>query len=159
MWAAVDTPTCLRRGRLNMMLNPQPCKFLIRVLNMQTRDVLLFFSLAEYCDPLGNVNIFVPLLAANKSDGPVRNQSIIFVSARMDSASVFDGLSVGADSAITGMATLVAVAEILNKVKEDIRGTALDNVFLVLFNGEAFDYIGSSRMAYDMALGKFAFCI
>ena len=112
------------------------------------------YILAEYCDPLGNVNIFVPVLAANKSDGPVRNQSIIFVSARMDSASVFDGLSVGADTAITGMATLIAIAEMLNKVKEDIRGTSLDNVFLVFFNGEAFDYIGSGRMAYDMSLGN-----
>jgi len=28
MWAAVDTPTCLRRGRLNMLLNPQPCIYI-----------------------------------------------------------------------------------------------------------------------------------
>ena len=44
--------------------------------------------IAEFCDPLGNVNIFVPLIAANKSDGALRNRSLIFVSARMDSASM-----------------------------------------------------------------------
>lgn len=36
MWAAVDTPTCLRRGRLNMLLNPQPCMY---------TEMLVFFKL------------------------------------------------------------------------------------------------------------------
>lgn len=71
----------------------------------------------------------------------------------MDSASMFDGLSIGADTAITGMVTLVAIADMLNQVKSDIRNQDIENVFLVFFNGEAFDYIGSSRMAYDMKLG------
>lgn len=71
----------------------------------------------------------------------------------MDSASMFDGLSVGADTAITGMTTLMAVADVLSKIKSDIRSQDIENVYLVLFNGEAFDYIGSSRMAYDMNLG------
>lgn len=102
---------------------------------------------------MASVNIFVPLLAANKSDGPVRNRSVIFVSARMDAASMFDDLSVGADTAITGLISLVAVAEMLNKVKNDLNTTEVSNVFLVLFNGEAYDYIGSSRMAYDMKTG------
>ena len=113
----------------------------------------LTFS-AEYCDPLGSVNIYVPLLAANKSDGPVGNRSVIFISARMDSASIFDGLALGADTAITGMATLVAILDMLNKVKSDVRNQDLKNVFFVFFNGEGFDYIGSSRMAYDMGLGS-----
>jgi len=87
MWAAVDSPTCIRRGQLNDILNPQPCKsnfsfFVCDILK------LLFIFLAEFCDPLGNVNIFVPLLAANKSDGALRNRSLIFISARMDSASM-----------------------------------------------------------------------
>lgn len=139
MWAAVDTPTCLRRGRLNMLLNPQP---------------------SEYCDPLGSVNIYAPLLAQNKSEGPINNDSVIFISARMDSASMFDGLSTGADTAITGMATLIAITEILNRdeVKDDIANAqAIDNIVLVLLNGESFDYIGSSRMVYDMMNQKFPF--
>lgn len=102
---------------------------------------------------MGNVNIFVPVLAANKSSGPVRNHSVIFISAKVDSASIFDGLSVGADTAITGMATLIAIADMINKFKFDIRREEIENIFLVLFNGEAFDYIGSSRMAYEMTLG------
>ena len=135
----------------------------------------LFLFLAEFCDPLGNVNIFVPLLAANKSDGPLRNRSLIFISARMDSASMvwlkiriiymlkvdlyrcfmfqFDGLSVGADTAITSLVTLVAVTDMLSKVKDKLRNGNVDNVISVLFNGESFDYIGSSRMAYDMMNG------
>lgn len=73
----------------------------------------------------------------------------------MDSASMFDGLAIGADTAITSLITLVAVAEMLNKVKSKLHNPGnVENVFLVLFNGEAFDYIGSSRMVYDMQLGN-----
>lgn len=113
----------------------------------------MFLFPAEYCDPLGNVNIYAPLLAQNKSEGPINNNSVIFISARMDSASMFDGLSTGADTAITGMATLIAVTEMLNRkeVKEHISNADdVDNIALVLLNGESFDYIGSSRMVYDM---------
>lgn len=76
------------------------------------------------------------------------------ISARIDSASIFDGLSVGADTSITGMTTLIAVAELINKFKDVIeRSTTIDNVYLILINGEAFDYIGSSRLVYDMTKG------
>ena len=61
----------------------------------------------------------------------------------------------GADTAITSLVTLVAVTEMLSKVKDQLRQRDIDNVILVLFNGESFDYIGSSRMAYDMMNGEF----
>lgn len=110
---------------------------------------------AEYCDPLGSVNIFVPALAVNKSVRAYRNRSVVVISARIDSASMFDGLSIGADTSITGMATLIAVADLINKFKDVIQNQSIiDNVYLVLFNGEAFDYIGSSRLVYDMTKGK-----
>ena len=62
-------------------------------------------------------------------------------------------MSVGADTAITSLVTLVAITEMLSKVKDQLRNRDVDNVILVLFNGETFDYIGSSRMAYDMMNG------
>ena len=113
-----------------------------------------FPLLAEYCDPLGSVNIYVPALAVNKSVRAYRNRSVVVVSARIDSASMFDGLSIGADTSITGMATLIAVADLINKFKDVIqRESGIDNVYLILFNGEAFDYIGSSRLVYDLTKG------
>ena len=54
-------------------------------------------------------------------------------------------MSVGADTAITSLVTLVAVTDILNKVKDQLRERDVDNVILVLFNGETFDYIGYSQ--------------
>lgn len=80
------------------------------------------------------------------------------IAARMDSSSIFDGLGVGGDSAITGLATLVAIADILSRLKDDISTSKLDsisNVVIVMFNGESFDYIGSSRMVYDMSTDQF----
>ena len=44
------------------------------------------------------------------------------------------------------------VAETLAKVRTDLTEK---NVMFVLFNGEAFDYIGSSRVVYDMQKGQF----
>ena len=77
----------------------------------------------------------------------------------MDSASMFDGLSTGADTAITGLATLIAVTEMLNKeeIINDISENTedVDNIMLMLLNGESFDYIGSSRLVYDMVEQKF----
>jgi len=62
-------------------------------------------------------------------------------------------LSVGADTAITSLVTLITITDMLSKVKDQLRNRDIDNVILVLFNGETFDYIGSSRMAYDMMNG------
>ena len=138
-----------------MLLNPQPCNinhficFLILILTS-------FILLAEYCDPLGSFNTFVPLLTTNKSQGDTKPRSVVIIAARMDSASLFDGLALGADTALTGAVTLVAVTDILRQVQSDIQKAGqVDNIFLVLFQGEAFDYIGSSRMVYDMINKKF----
>jgi nicastrin len=69
---------------------------------------------------------------------------VIVISARMDSASLFEGLARGADSAGTGIATLLAIVKQLSIFKDEI-----------LFHGESFGYIGSSRMVYDMKKGDF----
>lgn len=111
---------------------------------------------AEFCDPLGSFNIFVPLLPVDKDQGETKNRSVILVTARMDSVSLFDDLALGADTAITGSAALIVITDLLRQVQSQIRDAGLvDNVFLVLFQGEAFDYIGSQRMVYDMLANKF----
>ncbi|KAJ8674531.1 hypothetical protein QAD02_005793 [Eretmocerus hayati] len=100
-----------------------------------------------YCDPLGDKNIHWPL-------APISDvtKSVILVIARLDADSMFDNLVPGAGSAVTGLVTLLATAAYLNSLNPVIGD--VDVVFSLL-NGEAFDYIGSSRLIYDLQNGKF----
>uniref|UniRef100_T1JAP2 Nicastrin n=1 Tax=Strigamia maritima TaxID=126957 RepID=T1JAP2_STRMM len=129
MLGAKDTKTCIRRSNL--------------VTNLQQ---------IQMCDPLGDHNIWLTVLPTNKSN-PHTNKSVIFLTAKLDAASMFDGVSPGAHSTVTGLVCLIAIAEALSKHKEDF--VSKMNVMFSLLNGESFDYIGSSRMVYDMEKDNF----
>ncbi|KAK9874234.1 hypothetical protein WA026_002586 [Henosepilachna vigintioctopunctata] len=136
MFGAKNTPTCIRRSNIATNLNP------VRV-----------------CDPLGDKNVWASLFPLatydEKTDKikPILGQKYIVVAARTDTASFFDRTS-GADSPITGLVTLLAVAKLLKQMlpKNENYNT---NVLFILFNGETFDYIGSQRVLYDMQNGNF----
>ncbi|UYV65466.1 NCSTN [Cordylochernes scorpioides] len=131
MTAAKDTPTCMRR---NQFSSPNTVK---------------------YCDPLSDQNIVLPLLPQNKSEEYL-NRSILVIGTRLDTFSMFDQVSPGAHSVIPGIITLISVAKTLNQFKEDFKNyERIQNIVFMVFNGEAFDYIGSSRVVYDMQKGIF----
>lgn len=123
MYAAVDTRTCLRRNALANIHSIQ------------------------FCKPLGDKSIHWSLT-------PVIDEtdSIILVTARLDSNSMFDGLVPGARSTITGLVTFLATAFYVNSLQINATKTT---VMFSLLNGEAYDYIGSSRMVYDLKEGNF----
>ncbi|XP_076277528.1 nicastrin [Lasioglossum baleicum] len=127
MFAAVDSRTCIRRNDFKLHIDP-----------------------ILYCDPLGDRNIHWPLTPLNKE-----KNSIILVTARLDASSLFDRISPGAENVVTGLVTLLATAYHLNNLFKN--ATLIDNTNVVfsLFNGEAFDYIGSSRLIYDLKEGNF----
>ena len=72
---------------------------------------------------------------------------------------MFDAISPGADSAVTSLVTLLSVTHSLQGYLEEIRikqsGSPVDNVLFALFDGEAFDYIGSMKTIYDMLNDRF----
>ncbi|KAK0078070.1 hypothetical protein PV326_009606, partial [Microctonus aethiopoides] len=112
----------------------------------RSQNILYVHSL-RFCDPLGDRNIHWPL-------SPLTNEtkSVTLVMARLDANSMFDGFAPGANSAVTGFVTLLATAYYLNSLNATISDT---NVLFSLMNGEAFDYIGSSRFVYDLEQGNF----
>ncbi|KAL2715967.1 nicastrin isoform X1 [Vespula squamosa] len=124
MFAAVNSESCLKRS-----------------------DFYLNISPTLFCDPLGDRNIHWPLAPLNKD-----SNSVIMVTARIDASSLFDGISPGAQSTVTGMVTLLATAAYLNFLNPIVNET---NVVFTLLNGEVFDYIGSSRLVYDLKEGNF----
>ncbi|KAL6257463.1 hypothetical protein P5V15_011033 [Pogonomyrmex californicus] len=124
MYAAVNSDSCIKRTDFKLNFNP-----------------------TQFCDPLGDRNIHWPLAPLEEG-----NNTVIMVTARLDAASLFDGVSPGAGNTITGLVTLLATAYYLNLLNATVDST---NVVFSLLNGEAFDYIGSSRMVYDMKQNNF----
>ncbi|XP_013790954.1 nicastrin-like, partial [Limulus polyphemus] len=136
MLAAKDTETCMRRSNLAANLNP-----------------------IQYCDPLSGRNVVMTLFPSNKSS-PLTERSVIVVGARIDAFSLFDNAAPGADSAVSGLVTLMATANALALLRKDItkkmnEKNLTKNVLFIIFNGESFDYIGSSRVVYDMQKKQF----
>ncbi|KAI8480669.1 hypothetical protein Bbelb_416180 [Branchiostoma belcheri] len=132
MDGAKDSITCIRRSELSSQsLNP-----------------------FVYCDALGDKNVWGTLRPLNKS-APLNNtKDLILASAKIDTWSLFHNVGgVGANDA-TGFIALLAAAEALGKL-DQAEKEGMKDVMFVFFQGESFDYIGSSRMVYDMKRGQF----
>ena len=134
MFGTTNSEVCLRRTRNAGVFNP-----------------------TNFCDPLHDYNVWGSLKPMNATEG-VSNDSVIIIAARGDSASLFNNISPGANSAVSGLVTLLLIADAINRVKEELLLSANNiNVLFVLFEGETWDYIGSSRMVYDMNNNQFPF--
>lgn len=136
MSAAVDSRTCIRRTLINS----------------------LEFSMSQesYCDPMGGINIYGHTLNVTEN-GPKKN-SIVILASRFDTFSMFDALAPGADSAMSALIVIITAAELLNRpgIREQMyKSDNKRSLLLALFDGESFDYIGSSHAAYQMANNQF----
>lgn len=126
MFAAVNSEICLRRSASSALLTP-----------------------TKVCDPLGDQNIYYSLFP--RIEEYRIDANVTMVTARIDSASMFDGVSPGAASSVVGMVTLLTAATTLSKLVPNDSSLYPQNVLWTLFNGESFDYIGSQRVAYDIS--------
>ncbi|RWS07975.1 Nicastrin-like protein [Dinothrombium tinctorium] len=133
MMAAANSPTCIRRSHLPLIPLANPITF---------------------CDPISSYNIISTLFPTNEKM-IVKNHSLIVVATRLDSLSLFQKKAVGAYSVITTVITLLSVAHTLaaNAAKFSKNDK---NVLFAFFDGENWDYIGSSRAAYDLKHKSFA---
>lgn len=109
-------------------------------------------SMNQYCDPLGDKNVFGFVNPKNKHEEQ-QNKSVIIAACRLDYMTLFENVNRSADNPVTSIVALLAAAEAIGKVKEEI--TDNKTILFTFFQGEAFDYIGSSRMVYDMETGTF----
>ncbi|XP_048254327.1 nicastrin-like isoform X1 [Haliotis rufescens] len=128
MDAAKDSVTCTRRtNRITNLSNP-----------------------VRYCDPLGDKNIVATMKTVNSTEQRL-NKSVIVFATKMDSLAMFHNEYPASDSTVTGIVTVLAVAEALGATRQEIKDTpTAKDIMFTLFQGESFDYIGSSRMVYDM---------
>ncbi|XP_067416399.1 nicastrin [Emydura macquarii macquarii] len=129
MHAVTSTVTCMRRNSIQrtFSLNPE-----------------------VVCDALSDFNVWSTLRPINASS---KTDEVIIVATRISSHSFFWNIAPGAESAVSSFVTHLAAAEALHKVP-DVQ-TLSRNIMFTFFQGETFDYIGSSRMVYDMENNKF----
>ncbi|CAL8278900.1 unnamed protein product [Lota lota] len=132
MHAVTNTVTCMRRSSNGAFsLNPE-----------------------VVCDPLGNNNVWGSTKSLNNTaTGHSENETVVIAAARLDSRAFFHGISLGAESSASGFITLLAAAGALANVTRENHPPR--TILYTFFQGESFDYIGSSRMVYDMEKDNF----
>uniref|UniRef100_A0A1B0GHV0 Nicastrin n=2 Tax=Lutzomyia longipalpis TaxID=7200 RepID=A0A1B0GHV0_LUTLO len=138
MSAAVNSQVCIRRSNMQNNLSP-----------------------TTFCDPLQGRNVFATLFPRKIVEPAARQvdptEEIIILSARMDTASMFDGVGPGAMGSLVPYSVLMLTAQLMARILPQRRDPSHPNVLFVLFNGEAFDYIGSQRFIYDLQHGEFPY--
>ncbi|ELK38492.1 PREDICTED: nicastrin [Myotis davidii] len=132
MHAVLSTVTCMRRSSIQSTFSINP-------------EIV--------CDPLSDYNVWSMLKPINTSGTLEPDDKVVVVATQLDSRSFFWNVAPGAESAVASFVTQLAAAEALYKAPDVT--TLPRNVMFVFFQGETFDYIGSSRMVYDMERGKF----
>lgn len=98
MFAALNSESCMRRSK-------------------STLNLLMHFNQVRFCEPLGDQNIHWPLSPLKKND----QNPVIMIITRLDASSLFDGISPGAESTITGLVTLLATAHQLNSMNPTVK--------------------------------------
>ncbi len=101
----------------------------------------------QFCDPLGGMTYFTFL-----SQQPSNDKPITILSARLDTFTMYEYYTPGANEPISSIIGLLAIAELLARNREGMDKT---NVLITLFDNEAFEYGGSSRFVNDLILNQF----
>ncbi|KAK7944326.1 hypothetical protein WMY93_000054 [Mugilogobius chulae] len=136
MSAVTDTPTCIRRNKIQNDFSISP---------------------EMVCDPLGGSNIWTSTRPINNTQkGHKMFESVVIAAARLDSRSFFFDLAPGAQSSASGLIALLAAAQALKNITETEETQPNKTIVFTFFEGETFDYIGSSKMVYDMENEQFA---
>ncbi|MFS8034456.1 putative nicastrin [Helianthus anomalus] len=101
------------------------------------------------CLPLGGYSVWSALPTVNISSSSSKSKKpIILAVASMDSASFFRDKSLGAESPLSGMISLLAAVDALSRI--DGLDTLSKQLVFVVFTGEAWGYLGSRRFLLEL---------
>ena len=124
MSGSVSSSVCARRNSIQHTLDPN-----------------------YYCDPLGGSSYFTFL-----SQQPSNDLPITLVTARMDTFTMYESYTPGANEPISSLIGILTLMDVLARNRDSID---LANVLFVFFDNDAFDYAGSSRFVYDLVKDQF----
>ena len=112
------------------------------------------FRSTVYCSPIKADNLFATLIPI-RINQTIAKRSIILITARLDSFTMFDSYSPSSRSVYTGVIVLIATAHLMannfDKLSQKNDSSILyENVMFALFDGESVGYIGSSSWLFDL---------
>ncbi|EDV25767.1 uncharacterized protein TRIADDRAFT_55197 [Trichoplax adhaerens] len=108
------------------------------------RNIAGSLTSGGFCDPLGDSNVWSTLYPMNN---PLKERELIIAAAQLDSISQFYNFAPGTDNDASGFITLLSAAYALGKAKNSNKLTKPKKpIMFAFFQGESWDYIGSSRM-------------
>ena len=120
----------------------------------KTESTLQYFLLNDYpCVELEAINIVGNLVPVPNYIN-VRKKSIIMVTARLDSFTLFQNYQPGTNTVYSAIPVMLLVAEYLMVhytafINMRPNHTQIDNVIFALFDGESRDFLGSSSWIYS----------
>jgi nicastrin len=105
-----------------------------------------------HCDPVGGQSVYAALGDAAMRRGPTPDKPTLLFATRIDAFAFFQQMARGADSALSGMATLVAAVDALARSDTALQRieAAPRQVMLAFFDAESFGYAGSRRFVRDV---------
>lgn len=119
------------------------------------------------CTPIGMDSIFAyyrPAIANATYDPEARSyipevvepKTIVMLVTKLSSVSMFTAISPGADSTLTGIVTLLSVAEALGRIRNNTEVVQSNrNIVFALFDSEPFGYLGSTKFIQDITSNRF----
>ncbi|KJH51643.1 Nicastrin [Dictyocaulus viviparus] len=122
---------------------------------------LLSIRKKMFCDHLLGVNVFVlipPRFSSSSEAVSMMTARYLMLTARVDSFGLIPELSPGEISVVTSVIALLATIHTIGKQSDIFKHASnISNRYLIIafFDGESFDYIGSSHTAYNMMKGLF----
>ncbi|GJW14258.1 nicastrin [Tanacetum coccineum] len=99
------------------------------------------------CLPLGGYSVWSALPTTNVSASS-KKKPIVLAVASMDSASFFRDKSLGADSPLSGLISLLAAVDALSRIEGS--ETLSKQLAFVVFTGESWGYLGSRRFLLEL---------
>ncbi|KAJ1360386.1 hypothetical protein KIN20_019344 [Parelaphostrongylus tenuis] len=113
----------------------------------------------DLCGPLFGMNILLYLPPKFYNETGVKGSAeYLMLSSRLDSFGLIPEISPGEISVVTSVIALLAAARAMGEFSalfERAAYTSNRHVIVAFFDGESFDYIGSSDTAYDILKGEF----
>jgi len=112
----------------------------------------LFGDIRPQCQPLGGLSVWATTEPIDASAAAAKN--IVMATSGMDGASLFHDLVPGADAPASSVVAILAAADAVGNWKRRSAASAAALKQIIgysLFQGEAWDSIGSRRFVYDIA--------
>lgn len=108
----------LKNQNLRSLCSLELSSFMFATINSQTcirrSSSVTNFTPTRFCDPLGDRNVWSTLFPwENKTN---RVSDVILVTARMDTTSLFNDITPGAVTPLTGLVTLMSTAYLLKRM-------------------------------------------